>query len=42
MGDAKTHHALILVWLLLSKFVNGLTTTQLTRTPTGLTAPVSE
>jgi hypothetical protein len=42
MGDAKAHYTLILVWLLLSKFANGLTTTQLTATPTGLTAAISE
>jgi len=42
MGDAEAHHALVLVWLVFTKFADSLSATQLTLTPTGLTAFVSK
>jgi hypothetical protein len=42
VSDAETHFALILLRLMGCEFANGMTTSQLTPMPTGLTLAVSQ
>jgi hypothetical protein len=41
IGDAEAHLTFVLVWLIFPQFTNGVTATQLTASPAGLTAVVS-